>query len=121
MSDYVHKVKDPMADDNRDGSGARGFRAPQDNYGSFNTRTTESDPNQYNSSSRNPSSSMGSNNPYGSRPHSDPDTYGSTEMGGDDSTRATSAGSGNMNAGPHDSKLANKMDPRVDSDMGKPS
>jgi hypothetical protein len=35
--------------------------------------------------------------------------YGSTGMGGD------------VNAGPHDSKLGNKMDPRVDSDMGKPS
>ena len=49
---------------------------------------------------------------------SDPDTYGSTQMRGDGSTGA-SAGSSGMNAGPHDSKLANKMDPRVDSDMGK--
>ena len=38
--------------------------------------------------------------------------YGSTAMGG---------GGSNVNAGPHDSKMANKMDPRVDSDMGKPS
>jgi hypothetical protein len=38
--------------------------------------------------------------------------YGSTETGG---------GGSNVNAGPHDSKLANKLDPRVDSDMGKPS
>lgn len=52
---------------------------------------------------------------------SDPDTYGSTGMGGYGSTRATSAGSDNVNPGPHDSKLANKMDPRLDSDMGKPS
>jgi hypothetical protein len=51
---------------------------------------------------------------------SDPNTYGSTEMGGDGSTRA-GAGSSEVRSGPHDSKLANKMDPRVDSDMGKPS
>lgn len=37
-------------------------------------------------------------------------TYGSG-MGG--------YGTGNINAGPHDSKLANKLDPRVDSDLGK--
>jgi hypothetical protein len=37
------------------------------------------------------------------------DTYGSTGMGGD----------GPTNAGPHDSKIANKLDPRVDSDVGK--
>lgn len=28
-------------------------------------------------------------------------------------------GSSNINAGPHQSKLANKLDPRVDSDLGK--
>lgn len=51
---------------------------------------------------------------------SEPNTSGSTAMGGDGSTRAR-AGSSDMHSGPHDSKLANKMDPRVDSDMGKPS
>lgn len=53
--------------------------------------------------------------------HSNPDTYGSTAMGGDGSTNTTNNSSSGMNAGPHKSKLANKMDPRVDSDMGKPS
>lgn len=42
--------------------------------------------------------------------------YGTTAMRGDRSTNPT-----NANAGPHDSKMANKMDPRVDSDMGKRS
>lgn len=37
-------------------------------------------------------------------------TYGSG-MGGH--------GSSNINAGPHQSRLANKLDPRVDSDLGK--
>ena len=41
---------------------------------------------------------------------------GSTTMGGDDSTNSGSSG---INAGPHGSKMANKMDPRVDSDLGK--
>lgn len=41
--------------------------------------------------------------------NTDSDTYGSNRMGG----------GGQTNAGPHDSKLANKMDPRVDSDLGK--
>jgi hypothetical protein len=135
MSNFMHKVKDAMTDDKRNAAGARGNRAPQGEHGSFNPRTTESDPNQYNSSSVNQPSGMGSNNPFGSRrsddepvayrdskgneshSSSDPDTHGSTDMGGFDSTRATSAGSGNVNVGPHDSKLANKADPRVDSDM----
>ncbi|KGO76044.1 hypothetical protein PITC_012010 [Penicillium italicum] len=47
---------------------------------------------------------------------SDPGTYGSTEMSGYGSTRA-STGSSGMNAGPHDSKLANKIDPLIDSEM----
>jgi hypothetical protein len=37
-----------------------------------------------------------------------PDTYDST-----------TTGANTINAGPHDSKLANKLDPRVDSDLGK--
>lgn len=67
MSNFVHKVKDAMTDDKRDAPGARGNRPPQREHGSFNPRTTESDPNQYNSSSLNQPSGMGSNNPYGSR------------------------------------------------------
>jgi hypothetical protein len=39
------------------------------------------------------------------------DNYGSSNMGG--------YGSSTINAGPHDSKIANKLDPRVDSDLGK--
>ncbi|KAJ6083484.1 hypothetical protein N7467_007619 [Penicillium canescens] len=37
------------------------------------------------------------------------DNYGSSNMGG--------YGSSTINAGPHDSKIANKLDPRVDSDL----
>ncbi|OQE10620.1 hypothetical protein PENFLA_c085G01520 [Penicillium flavigenum] len=144
MSRFVHKVKDAMTDHEKETTGARGTRPPQED-----TRTAGSNPDQYNSSSMNPSSGMDSKDSYGSDPRSgdepgtyrdskfndthgaadpastgmgnrggrsDPDTHGSTEMGGDGSTRA-SAGSSDINAGPHDSKMANKMDPRVDSDM----
>lgn len=50
---------------------------------------------------------------------SDPDTYRSTDMGGYRPPRAISAGSENVKSGPHDSKLANSIDPRVDNDMGR--
>lgn len=36
-------------------------------------------------------------------------------MPGDSSSSASSA---EINAGPHNSKIANKLDPRVDSDLG---
>ncbi|KAJ5545086.1 hypothetical protein N7461_007390 [Penicillium sp. DV-2018c] len=62
MSKFIHKVKDAMTDHNKNAPGAR---------------TTEADPDQYNSPSTNPSSSLGSNNPYGSGPRTDdePGTY----------------------------------------------
>lgn len=44
------------------------------------------------------------------------ENYGSNTAGGYGSSNT---GSSKINAGPHDSKLANKADPRVDSDLGK--
>lgn len=41
---------------------------------------------------------------------SGPDPYAQSRAGG---------ATGTTNAGPHDSNVANKLDPRVDSDMGK--
>ncbi|KAJ5783046.1 hypothetical protein N7457_004820 [Penicillium paradoxum] len=92
MSNFMHKVKEAMTGHHKDTSEAHDIRAHQDDHGSSNLCSTESNPDKYNSSSMNPSSGMSSNNPHG-------------------------AGSTGMNAGPHDSKMANKMDPRVDSDM----
>ena len=48
-------------------------------------------------------------------------THGTTGTSGL-SSGTTGAGYGNTstNAGPHSSNLANKADPRVDSDLGKP-
>lgn len=56
--------------------------------------------------------SSGTSGNYGSKS----DTYGSNTAGGYGSSNT---GSSTTNAGPHDSKLANKLDPRVDSDLGK--
>jgi hypothetical protein len=60
----------------------------------------------------------------------EPDTYGSTTGGrtthglgnqgaarGPDTYGSTTTGANTVNAGPHDSKAANKLDPRVDSDL----
>jgi hypothetical protein len=51
-------------------------------------------------------------------------TYGSGTSAGTGNTFGSSAtgagyGTGSTNAGPHSSNLANKVDPRVDSDLGK--
>jgi hypothetical protein len=43
--------------------------------------------------------------------------YGSTGTSGIGSTGTTGAGYGSTNAGPHSSNIANKADPRVDSDL----
>lgn len=49
-----------------------------------------------------------------------PDTYGSgTGANEPDTYGSGMTGTNTVNAGPHNSKLANKMDPRVDSDLGK--
>jgi hypothetical protein len=53
----------------------------------------------------------GASGNYGSKS----DTYGSNTAGGYGSSNTGSS----TNAGPHDSNLANKVDPRVDSDLGK--
>jgi hypothetical protein len=131
MSNFMHKVKDAMTDHDKDTG--RGFRAQedtrfraQDNQGSSNAPAQDYDTNQ------NRSSGMGSNNPYGSGSRSDDPNFNDTQnptdssrtgMGnqgdrsGDYGSTAMGGGGSNVNAGPHDSKMANKMDPRVDSDM----
>ncbi|CAI7629581.1 unnamed protein product [Penicillium glandicola] len=135
MSKFMHKVKDAVTDHNMDTTGARGSQAPHNTYGTSNP-PKEYDSNENNSSGMNTSSGMGSNNPYGSDTRSgnepgtyrdsrmgnrggrsDPDTYGSAATGRDNLTSATQPSSSDRNTGPHDSKVANKMDPRVDSDL----
>jgi hypothetical protein len=46
------------------------------------------------------------------------DNYSDPRFGGDSYGSNTTRGEGNTNAGPHESRTANKMDPRVDSDQG---
>ena len=41
-------------------------------------------------------------------------------QGPSDTYNSEMTGTNTTNAGPHDSKVANKLDPRVDSDLGKP-
>jgi hypothetical protein len=53
-------------------------------------------------------------------PRVDSDIDGSRTTGGCGTTTAATGTRGSTNQGPHSSNLANKMDPRVDSDMGKP-
>lgn len=137
MSKFLHKVKDAMTDHDMNAARAGGSQAPHNTYETSNPPTTKNDSNQDNSSGMNTSSAMGSNNPYGSDSrsgnepgtyrdsgmgsrggHSDADNYGSAATGRDNSTNASQPSSSDINAGPHDSKMANKMDPRVDSDLG---
>ncbi|KAJ5645442.1 hypothetical protein N7507_011453 [Penicillium longicatenatum] len=122
MSNFMHKVKDAMTDRDKD---ADRFNEPgQESYGSSNAPTN---------TNTNPS---GKTNPFGSTRSGDGATrhtrfnepqnvgeptntgMGSQNIGGSgsDPYASTRAG-GATNAGPHDSAMANKMDPRVDSDM----
>jgi len=101
MSNFMHKVKDAVSD----------------HHDRDNPQTMNPGPNQYNSSemgrsSGGPSSGEGSNT-YDSGPAygNEASTHRSPNV---DDTR--NAG-GQTNAGPHDSNMANKMDPRVDSDL----
>lgn len=99
----MHKVKDAMTD--------RDERDPQNTYSSNPTNQNQTskpfsssgmDTRNTRSSNTNPEGNTGSG--FGG------DQYGSSTMRG--------SGSGNENVGPHDSRFANKMDPRVDSDQG---
>ncbi|KAJ6096690.1 hypothetical protein N7486_007436 [Penicillium sp. IBT 16267x] len=129
MSNFMHKVKDAMTD--RDKDTDRGYNDPnQDTHGSQNAPMHPSDTKTHN----NPS---GGSNPFGSTRSGDqssrhprfnePQNVGeptNTETGnqygagqGSDPYAQTRAGGGATNVGPHDSAVANKLDPRVDSDM----
>ncbi|KAJ5539277.1 hypothetical protein N7513_007609 [Penicillium frequentans] len=98
MSNFMHKVKDAMTDRDRDTD--RGYNEPgQDTYGTgTDTKGSTNHPGR-------------SSNPFGSSRSGE-----GTGRSGTDPYAQTRAG-GATNAGPHDSSAANKMDPRVDSDM----
>ncbi|KAJ5792281.1 uncharacterized protein N7503_008259 [Penicillium pulvis] len=98
MSNFMHKVKDAMTDRDRDTD--RGYNEPgQDNYGTgTDTKGSTNHPSR-------------SSNPFGSSRSGE-----GTGRSGTDPYAQTRAG-GATNAGPHDSSMGNKMDPRVDSDM----
>ncbi|KAJ5937218.1 hypothetical protein N7454_004873 [Penicillium verhagenii] len=119
MSNFMHKVKDAMTDHDKEAD--RGFR-DQEAYGSSNAPTDTTNTN----TNTNPSA-RGSN-PFGSTRSGDGSGTGGTRhtrFNGDSTTTgmgtrnpADGGGVGRAtNAGPHDSAVANKMDPRVDSDQ----
>ncbi|KAJ5317546.1 hypothetical protein PENANT_c079G01610 [Penicillium antarcticum] len=115
MSNFMHKVKEAVTDHDKDT--ARGFQADRDNQGTSNAPATESGMGQ------NRSHGVGSNNPYGSGSAYRDSKFNDTQSSADPPRtglgyQGSRSGDGytNVNAGPHDSNLANKMDPRVDSD-----
>ncbi|KAJ5169141.1 uncharacterized protein N7482_004735 [Penicillium canariense] len=129
MSNFMHKVKDAMTDPHD--KDTRGWRASnRDQTGSSNPSTMDQGANQYSSSGMDPSSG-GRPTTQDSGPRFGQETGGqrdtrfddtrnrgdSSNTGVDDSARAGSDPYGTINAGPHESKTANKLDPRVDSDL----
>jgi len=142
MSNFVHKVKDAMTDhnkpvtrsqtsDDRDHSATNPFtsdynanqNAPRMNnpadmgpnanrpdptgYGTGNAPDSKTQSNQYGQYPSNTATES-----YASQPSSN--ARNTSSVPGDTSSSASSA---DMNAGPHRSNLANKLDPRVDSDL----
>jgi len=141
MSNFVHKVKDAMTDhdkpatrsqateDRTHGAGnpftsnynnrqnaprmdnpvntgpGRTVNRPDDGTGSLAPNAKSQADNEY------------TNYPTSTVTESQPSSYNrnpSSSMPGDSSSSASSA---DINAGPHSSKIANKLDPRVDSDL----
>jgi hypothetical protein len=100
MSNIMHKVKDAVTghhdkETSRAGKTSNNVDDTRDTYGSSNPQNEV------------PSSGMSS------------DTYGSGRQTGNrpDFQRDKNRNTRSTNAGPHDSNLANKIDPRVDSDL----
>lgn len=78
-------------------------------YRSSNPYAKDPVASQNNSSMMNPETGPGTTHGRGKDTAArEPDTYDST-----------TTGANTVNAGPHNSKVANKLDPRVDSDLGK--
>ncbi|CAG8887876.1 unnamed protein product [Penicillium egyptiacum] len=112
MSNIIHKVKDAVTGHHHDASktSSSNIDDARDTYGSSHN-TTENAPSKHTyGSGSGPGYETPSNTgagDYGSKS----DTYGSNAAGGYGSSNTGSS----TNAGPHDSKLANKVDSRVDS------
>lgn len=98
MSNIAHKVKDAITGHHSETKpSSHESTVSADNYGSGTYHDSKKGPIDVGSGPVPKTHSVGHN------------TYGSGVAGG----------STNINAGPHDSKMANKLDPRVDSDLGK--
>ncbi|KAJ5899072.1 hypothetical protein N7495_003816 [Penicillium taxi] len=128
MSNFMHKVKDAVTD-RRDEDTSPGYKESNkmnDNRSAFESsnpqQRLDTDPNQHGSARTAPSSSGGSNpfggsgNRTGTHNQSKVDEPRDTDRFNSHGSTGTTGGRA-TNAGPHDSNLANKMDPRVDSDL----
>jgi hypothetical protein len=137
MSNFVHKVKDAITD--HDKPVTRSQAAEERTHGTANPFTSNYN-NRQNAPGMNNPTTTGStlnrpddgtgniapeskaqynqhaNYPTSSATESQPSSYNrnSSSMPGDSSSTSTSP---DINAGPHNSKIANKLDPRVDSDL----
>ncbi|KAJ5355140.1 uncharacterized protein N7496_012352 [Penicillium cataractarum] len=107
MSNFMHKVKDAVTESHdRDRVPNSEVPGAHNTYKSSNPYTKDPVASQNNPSMMDHESGPGTNrlgNHGGAR---GPDTYSSA-----------TTGANTVNSGPHNSKLANKLDPRVDSDL----
>ena len=148
MSNFVHKVKDAVTGNNhsetkgpnhgsstmankQDGqsvhsllSSTRSSYIPVSHASNYGTATA-TNPSNMGSTQSHPPAQYGSTNPSATTHETTmPGLHSGGNLGTGTGTNTYGSGMGgygtsNINAGPHDSKLANKLDPRVDSDLGK--
>ncbi|KAJ5261032.1 hypothetical protein N7478_011627 [Penicillium angulare] len=141
MSNFVHKVKDAISDHDKPVTRSQTSTDPNPNRANPFTSgygRNQNAPRMSHEEDTDPGFNGPGNTGYGTDPNSKTQTpYGENQRGAtraseasqpssdirnsafspdDASSRSTS--SSDMNAGPHQSKLANKLDPRVDSDNG---
>lgn len=108
MSNFMHKVKEAVTDHREKDTVPTNEPAGTHNtYSSTNPYAKDPVATQNNPSMMNAEHGPGTGRGFGNHGAArGPDTYDST-----------TTGANTTNAGPHNSKLANKLDPRVDSDL----
>ncbi|KAF3391626.1 hypothetical protein F1880_007763 [Penicillium rolfsii] len=108
MSNFMHKVKEAVTEHHdKDNVPTNEPHRTQDTYRSTNPYVKDRVAGQHNPSMMNTESEAGTGRGIGSHGTArGPDTYDSANTGAN-----------TINAGPHNSKTANKLDPRVDSDL----
>ncbi|KAJ5984475.1 hypothetical protein N7481_006574 [Penicillium waksmanii] len=141
MSNFVHKVKDAITDHDKPVTRSQAHPSDDRTHSAGNPFTPsynnrQNAPRMDNPVNRDPnfnrtddgSGSLASNpksqdNQYTNYPtstvtESQPSSYNRNTSSSVPEDSSSSASSDDINAGPHSSKVANKLDPRVDSDLG---